>query len=68
MQDNEKLEKQKIYKAKRESLVKERLLNKRMYKFYAIYVVLLLFVWYFMLPTINLRTPGFYFFLALFPK
>lgn len=66
MQDNVKLEKQKIYKAKKESLVKERLLNKRMYKFYAIYVVLLLFVWYFMLPTINLRTPGFYFFLALF--
>ena len=59
-------EKPKIYKAKKENLVKERLLNSKMYKYYALYLVLLLLVWYFMLPTINLRTPGFYFFLALF--
>lgn len=59
------MEKEKIYKAKQESLVKERLLNKKMYMFYGIYLVLLFIVWYFMLPTINLRTPGFYFFLAL---
>lgn len=53
-------------KVKRENEIelKDKLFNKKMILYYFGYILLIALVWYFMLPTLNFRASGFYFFLA----